>query len=291
MNLQDFGLLLRTLRQGSYDPGGRRWTRENLSRAVHLSEDQLGRLERGDRKYLDNQTLHQLARAFCLSRREEKEFFWAAFGLPDETFFRNEDPLLQLKNLIAVMESLHAPAYIIDCYGDIVAVNSSLLKLYGLSTDIISHTRKIPAGQNLVYVYYSPLLNLKNQMGTSWKKSASMAIMIFRRITLRYRHTAYYHYIFESLLKENQFDIDWYSSHRGIDQYDLTYEPFELGNAEFGTLSYLSTETIVNTRAGDLYLIINSPTDVKTSDIFRELIGPDNNRVYKVASWPDKKMV
>jgi len=46
-----FGQLVKELRKTTSDHQGNRWTRETLSKQIHLSVDQLGRLERGDRKY------------------------------------------------------------------------------------------------------------------------------------------------------------------------------------------------------------------------------------------------
>jgi transcriptional regulator with XRE-family HTH domain len=74
MEPSEFGQLVKSLRKATNDPLGNRWTRESLGSYIHLSINQLGRLERGDRKYFDNQTLILLADAFKLTPIERKEF-------------------------------------------------------------------------------------------------------------------------------------------------------------------------------------------------------------------------
>jgi len=291
MSLVDFGLLVKTLRKNSFDPSGNRWSREGLSKAVHLTEDQLGRLERGDRKYLDNQTLMLLADSFNLTSLERKEFFYAALSLKDNKLFNHHEPETQLKNVIATMETLQVPAYIIDVYADIVVVNTAVLNLYQVTRELIDYVRQLPGGLNLLYFIYSSTLGFKEVIGSYWNKTAMMALLEFRRSSLRYRHTVYFKYILKTLLKEKQFDIDWYSSHRYLDFFDLTYERFEYEHPFFGPLAYTATETIINTKAGDLYLILYNPADSITVSVFKELLKFNGNKIHQLASWPEKSTI
>lgn len=88
------------MRKNSLNEQGKAWNREALGQAVHLTEDQLGRLERGERKYIDKQTLTLLADSFNLTKKERKEFYYAALGLQDREIFNQEVPETQLKNLM-----------------------------------------------------------------------------------------------------------------------------------------------------------------------------------------------
>lgn len=288
MSLLDFGLLVKALRKNSYDTLGKRWSRESLSRAVHLTEDQLGRLERGDRKYIDNQTLTLLADSFNLTSLERKEFFYAALGFKDRELFNQEEPEEQIKRVITAMENLQVPAYLTDVYSDIVAANKAVLYLYQVTPDLIDYTRQLPAGLNLLNFIYSPKLGFKEIIGSTWHKTAVMALLEFRRSSLRYRHTDYFNYLLKNLLREKQFDIDWYSSHRCLDFHDLTYENFMYKHPFFGQLAYTATETTIHTRIGDLYLIIYNPASPTTCSVFEELIKFNSNEVHYLASWPEK---
>ncbi len=291
MNLTEFGLLVKTLRNSSFDEYGNRWTRENLSRAVHLSADQLGRLERGERKYLDNQTLQLLADCFNLTNLERKEFYLAAVGLSDNELYARLEPDIQLNKLISTLESLNIPGFIIDVYADIIAANKAVINLMCLTPDIINYARTIPAGFNLINYIYSSSFGCKEIFGPLWREMATIEVLLFRRSSLRYRHTEYFSYLLKALLKEKEFDIDWYSSHRNTDHYDLTYERFVYDHPRYGPLNYTATETVVNSKKGDLYLVLYNPADSETETVFSGLRGTGDNTVQKLAGWPEKSMI
>jgi len=288
MNLYDFGQLVKTLRKSSVDENGNRWTRKSLSKAIHLTTNQLGRLERGDRKYLDNQTLQLLADSLQLSNLEKKEFMMAAIGLTDEELYCREEPISQLNDLIDTMENLQIPAYIIDAYSDIVAVNTTILKLYQIIPELIDFARDEPVGLNMLYFIYSPELGYKEIVGSDWRESADLSLLFFKRTSLRYRHTEYFNYIIKELLREKQFYIDWYSSHRFHEYSDITYERFNYRHPIYGPLKYIATETAIHTQKGDLYLVIYNPADSTTTQSFSRIKSEHGNRAHRLAEWPEK---
>ncbi len=288
MNIGDFGKLVKALRDSSIDGNGNKWTRDTLSYALHLTANQLGRLERGDRKYLDNQTLQLLAESFKLTNLEQKEFLSAAVGIDDNALFGHEKPEAKLNKFITLVESLQVPAYILDVYTDFIASNAGALNLFQIAPELIDHMSYIPAGTNMLNFIYSSELGFKEIIGSQWREAADTALLLFRRSTLRYRHTKYFQFLLKELLKEKQFDIDWYTNHRHTGHYDITYELFNYNHPVHGTLKYISTETVINTSRGELYLIIYNPSDKSTADTFAGLTNRDKNRTYRIAPWPDK---
>ncbi len=290
MNLSDFGKLVKAMRHSSIDDNGNRWTRDTLSNAVHLTANQLGRLERGDRKYLDNQTLQLLAESFKLTNREQKEFLSAAVGIDDSALFGLEKPEEKLNKIIALVESLQMPAFILDVYTDFVASNAGALNLFQIAPELIDHMSYIPAGHNMLNFIYSSEIGFKETVGSQWREAADVAMLLFRRSTLRYRHTKYFQFLLKELLKEKQFDIDWYANHRHTGHYDVAFEQFNYEHPVHGPLKYISTETLINTGKGDLYLIIYNPSDQLTVDVFAKITNHGNKRVYRIAPWPEKDM-
>ena len=289
MNNNDFGLLLQTLRKNSIDEKGNRWTRDSLSEAIHLTRSQLGRLERGDRKYLDRQMLQLLADAFKLTNLEKREFLQAAAGISDDQLYGHKQPENQLDQLLSLMNNLQVPAFILDVYADLVAVNSSILALYQVTPDLVAYANKIPAGMNFVNFVYSEELGLRSLLNSGWREVADMAMLFFRRSTLRYRHTLYFSYLFKALLKEEHFDIDWYTSQRLDNHYDVTYEQLNYLHPRYGSLNYVATETVIKTANGELFLIIYNPTNEETVKVFSDLHHEYGNSILRLASWPDKK--
>lgn len=289
MNNNDFGLLLQTLRKNSIDEKGNRWTRDSLSETIHLTRSQLGRLERGDRKYLDSQVLQLLADAFKLTNLERREFLQAAAGIADAQIYGHQQPENQLDQLLSLMNNLQVPAFILDVYADLVAVNSSILALYQITPDLIAYANKIPAGMNFVNFVYSEELGLKSLLNSGWREVADMAMLFFRRSTLRYRHTLYFSHLFKTLLKEELFDIDWYTSQRLDDQCDATFEKLNYLHPKYGSLNYVATETVINTSNGELFLLIYNPTSKETVNVFSNLQSECGNSILRLAGWPDKK--
>lgn len=288
MNLSDFGKLVKALRHSSIDDNGNKWTRDTLSNAVHLTANQLGRLERGDRKYLDNQTLQLLADSFKLTNLEQKEFLSAAVGIDDSALFGSEKPEEKLNKLISLVESLQMPAFIVDTYIDFIASNAGVLNLFQIAPELIDHMSYIPAGHNMLNFIYSSELGFKEIIGSQWREAADTAMLLFRRSTLRYRHTKYFQFLLKELLKEKQFDIDWYANHRHTGHYDVTFEQFNYEHPVHGPLKYIATETLINTSKGDLYLIIYNPLGQLTSKVFAEITNRGNKRAYRIAPWPEK---
>jgi len=290
MHLTDFGELVKTLRQNSLDENGNCLTRETICERVHLTAHQLGRLERGDRKYLDNQTLLLLANSLNLTNPERIEFLYAALGLTDKSGSDFIDPEWQLNNLCSALENLQVPAYIMDVYGDLLAINEANLALYQITPDMLDYFGKLPIGHNLMHIIYSSTLGYKDFLGEqAWREVATMAMLFFRRSTLRYRHTDYFSFLIRELLNETSFDIDWYSSHRFNYQLDMTYEFISFKHPCHGPLSYIITETAAATIKGNLYLMVNNPSDIATISAFSEMIGEHGNKVRRLAPWPEKQ--
>ncbi len=288
MNLNDFGLIVKALRKHSLDKSGNRWTRETLSRAVHLTEDQLGRLERGDRKYLDNQTLMLLADSFNLTKLERKEFFYAALGLKDEELFNQENPETQLANLSEIMGKLLVPAFLTDVYMDIVLANKAVMDLYQVTPARLNRFKKTPAGYNQLYLIYSSKSGLRDLIGSHWREAAKMTLLEFRRSSLRYRYTNYFQYLLNTLLKIKDFELDWFSSYRNANSPDLTYERFEYVHSFFGPVTYNATETTINTMKGELTMVLYNPANPDTAAVFDELMKFGGKRIIQLAEWPEK---
>lgn len=292
MNLTEFGQLVKALRNSSIDGLGNRGMRESLSEFIHLTTHQLGRLEQGNRKYLDTQTLQLLAKSFNLTKLEQREFYAAASGLSDEVLYRHIEPAAQLNALVDFIERLQVPAYIVDAYTEMIAVNSSALKLYQIPPDVLEYARNKPLGFNTISYLYSSTLGIREIIGESnWREAADLFMMHFRRSTLRVRHTEYFSYIMKLLLNEKQFDIDWYSSHRYTDLKDIYYQYFAFKHPLYGLLNYIGTETTINTSKGSLYLMIFNPSDAATLSLFAELYRGAKHRATRLAPWPEKNMI
>ncbi len=291
METNHFGSLVKALRTSNLNEDGKTWTRNSFSEAIGLTPGQLGRLERGDRKSLDNNTLDLMAQALNLTSMETKELFMVAVGMSDERLYGETQPKQQLQALADYMEQISLPAFIIDVYADFIAFNQALLKLFAISPEIIDYAKTLPAGQNMLHFLYAPDFGFRDVIGPSWRNVVLKEIYLFRRSSFRYRHTAYFKNLIRELLKIEPFAIDWYASQRLNKHYNLRYAEFSYIHPRFGPVHYLATETIVNTRQGDLYLVIYNPLDADTKKIFANLLTAPNNETILPTSWPEKTLL
>jgi transcriptional regulator with XRE-family HTH domain len=283
-----FGQLVKELRKTTSDHQGNRWTRETLSKQIHLSVDQLGRLERGDRKYYDNQSLELLADAFKLTPIERKEFFITAAGITDQDYCFHLTPDEQLQELIETLGDVWTPAFLLDAYQDIVAINKSCLDLFMINDEIIISAKELPFGYNLLKYMYDQNLGFAQLLGPLWQDVAMIQIHQFRRTSFRFQHHDYYKQLMNELSKEPKFDIDWYTSQRDpINKY-LQYEKFSYIHPIYGPLRYIATEANTESIYGELQLILYLPADFPTAATFYQLVNLGAQKAIRLAEWPIK---
>lgn len=292
MNYIEFGRLIKALRLNSYDESGAKLTRQKFSESVNLTPDQLGQLERGERKLLDYNTLQLLADSLNLTNLEQRELIKIYSKLSDEKPSETGIRETQYDDLMFILEKLNVPAYVADTYCDIVAINAVNITLQGITADTISYLGTLPFGYNILYSIYAPELGFKELLGAQkWLESAYTAMLFFRRSTLPYRHTGYFKDLLQELQKQEQFAIDWYASHREKDHTDLSYQVLVYEHPLYGSLSYFISETILNTKQGNHCLFIYNAMDNTTASVFQEIHRQSGSRVQRLAPWPDERKI
>lgn len=289
MEAATFGQLVKELRKTTSDPRGDRWTRETLSKYIHITSDQLGRLERGERKNLDHQTLNLLAEAFRLTPAEKKEFLVIASGVAGIDLYYKLDPKEQLDKLIDIAGNFLVPAFIVDAFQDLIAVNQPCLALMGINEERVEFARRQKVGFNNLYYLYSSALGFKDLLGPLWRGVALLQIYKFRRSSLRFRNHSYFKMLLKELLKEPQFDVDWYSANRDTLHHYSEYEHFVYEHPIHGNLDYMTTETRIETLYGELHLYVHNPYNIETSRVFDKLRQHKGPKLIRLGSWPDKK--
>ena len=87
MDRKEFGKLIAALRKEYFDEAGNRLTQAKLAELAQqrdplspLNEIIIGKIERGERAMLDDQTLISLADTLELTMGERQEFFWRQQG-------------------------------------------------------------------------------------------------------------------------------------------------------------------------------------------------------------------
>lgn len=151
----------------------------------------IANIETGRKKYLQDDELDVLAQALRLSPFERREFFYAAIAHESTLEEQTNSPVIE-KDSIAKLLNLSIPAGVVDGYGDYVAGNNLMTSIYRIPPEAIAIYRRKPAGFNMmtiVFEYLHPLGAFDEQR---WEQIAYENIMLFRRLTLRYRHEPYF---------------------------------------------------------------------------------------------------
>lgn len=290
MNRNEFGQLVAALRREYRDDNDEAWTQKKLGEETGLGELIIGKIERGQRTNLDEDTLLRLANTLQLTSLERREFFFAALGIDGKQITRKEsDPTAVFNGLIQKMQEIQLPAYITDVYGDVVAANTSIIDLLDISYDYLNLSHTVPAGFNHIRIGFDPESGFRQLVGSGWHSVAIHILQLFRGVSLRYRFTNYFSYTMSGLRKYPLFRQYWQLAY--IEDYYWNCLPYDYIHPKFGPLNYLATPTQVLTASGELYLIIYCPISLKTANIFREITEQIGTTVHRLASWPEKKTV
>jgi len=286
----EFGKIIADLRKQKRTENGKGWTRKMLGEYLHLTPHQVGRLERGERKYLDTETLHLLAKAFNLTALERKELFYAAVDATEGkiTNSTHTESKATLYDLSETLSKMQAPAFVLDEYADIIAANLIILKLYRVSEKFIAQLGETPASYNLLKFIYSSDSGYRDIVGNAWEKLAKRNTHFFRRVSLRQRHTTYFKKILDELHREKEFDIHWHAMHIAPQQYDSIYDTLKWTDPLYGPIELILTESSIPTEQGNLYLFPYTPGDKNTASVFSRIAEEVDENAPMLAPWPDK---
>ncbi|MCB0176004.1 MAG: helix-turn-helix domain-containing protein, partial [Anaerolineae bacterium] len=202
MNRKAFGKLIAALRKEHFDQEDNRLTQAMLAERAQkldplspLNEIIIGKIERGERAILDDQTLLSLADTLELSMGERREFYLAATGLDDEQIHATKKTAEEiLATVIQMLTDIQLPALLLDPYLDVIAINDILLNLYQTSQIDLYSRMDQPAGFNLLGFIFSADFEPQRQLlgQQQWRNFAVGNVIYFRRTTLRYRTTKYF---------------------------------------------------------------------------------------------------
>jgi transcriptional regulator with XRE-family HTH domain len=291
----DFGRLVSALRQEHIDIQTMApWTRKKLAEEANLSEDIIYNIERGKKKQLDGPLLLQLAEALALTSHERQAFFEAASDIEQNIVaLAHHQPDKVLTSLLRQMKQVYLPAFIIDSYCDIVAVNYAAIALLGieeagLSIDAMNQRR---FGLNMLQFVFSPeaVAFYQPLMKDAWHDYAYQNMMIFRTSSLQYRATPYFAELFQALWVYPQFRIYWRNVFDQERDYFINTEHIHLDSPRWGDLIFFSTFFTAITTAGNLYLYVYVPVTRPTSQVFAQLMEQSGTDLKQVGHWPEKQ--
>jgi hypothetical protein len=296
MDHKEFGHLIAALRKEHFDEDGNRLTQAKLAEKAQqrdphgpLNEIIIGKIERGERAMLDDQTLLSLADTLELTIGERREFFLAATGLDNEQIYPAPKPAEEiLASVIQMLTDIQLPALLLDNYLDVIAVNASLVKLYDTNQIDLRHRMNQLAGFNLLSFIFSADFEPHRQLMShhEWHNFAVGNVIYFRRVTLRYRMTGYFTTLLAQLRHNREFRWYWEQVFYEEKRYFVGGESFKLGTPGSNRFSFLTAPLVTLTPYGNLEIITHIPRNADTAAAFYQMASETPPNTYQLSSWP-----
>ncbi len=302
MNRQEFGDLTAALRKELFDKKGNRLTQAKLAKKIGtldprtpLSDIVIGKIERGERAILDNQTLLNLADGLELTIGERHVFFLLATGLDHLQIYPDTQKSEQiLNNVLTMLADIRQPALLLDRYLDVIAANELLLKLYHMSDINLSGLgNKV----NLLdFIFSDAFAKAREQMtAQTWHQFAVGNMIYFRRMTLPYRMTPYFKNLFAHLHQNREFRWFWEQILYEEKRYFVGGESFQMGgngffdSAKKKRFRFLTAPLTTHTPFGNLEIITHIPRNEETAVAFQNMAKRVPSKAHQFSSWPHKK--
>lgn len=292
MYRKKFGSLIVALRREHLE-NQKSWTRQKFAQESGIDEEILANIENGRRTILYPDLLVKMADALALASGERKEFFLAASGIDEQNIYRQIDtPKTALEEMLAIMDQLQQPAFLVDQYFDIVAVNLMVLEIYNVNVNNFLDPDSDPVTRfNLIrFLFSSEFSEQKAMLGKFREKFAANTAMLFRASSLRYRTTEYFQRLYQHLCEFDDFKVRIQRKPKD-EQYVDNNIFIILDNPRFGIIRSISTSITATSTAGELKLFVFTPLSEETAKVFAKIAQQNNYVFQSLPDWPDKSIL
>lgn len=297
MERKEFGLLVAMLREDMDR------TQFQLAESAGIDVAVISQIERGVKKHLDPDLLFRLANSFHLTTIERREFLLAASGISEGRIIRQPSAALAtdtidankvLGKMIRIIEQLHLPAFIMDVYSDVLAINMPAFAFFQVDTAMIANAHSIPGGYSSVRMMFGKELAIRSKITEHWDAYAVGSMRFVRENSLRYRTKPYFQYLMKAFRDPNEyplFERYWKMVSSFEQDREANVDVFSYTHTDFGRVTYATATTISITPHGELFLNQYLPLDDHTQSLFEHLLNKVGKGVIApMAPWPQKKM-
>ncbi|MFN8383390.1 MAG: hypothetical protein U0V02_15715 [Anaerolineales bacterium] len=298
MDRKEFGKLLSMLRQDM------NLTQFQLAEYAQLDEAVISQMERGVKKFFEPELLVKLANSFHLTTIERREFFLAASGIANGQIVRQPSAALKtdtvnsekiLSKMVQIVEQLTIPAFIMDVYADVLAVNNIAFSFFNTPLELLATASSVVGGYNTVRLMFGKELAMRSHITENWDHYAVGSMRFVRENSLRYRATPYFQHLmksFQNPVEYPLFNRYWNQVSSFEQDRESNVDVFSYTHDEYGPLRYATATTVSITPHGELFLNQYLPLDEHTQTLFKELLNKSGIGVIApVAPWPEKKMI
>jgi hypothetical protein len=292
MHRKKFGKLVTVLRREHLEKQ-KPWSRLRFSEECKIDEEILSNIENGRKTVLPPDLLLNMADGLKLTSGERKEFFLAATGIDEQKIYHPLDtPQLALEQMLTLMDKLQQPAFLVDQYFDIVAVNLMVLEVYNVNVnDFLNPAADAVTRFSLIrFLFSSEFAEQKSMLGKHQENFMANTVMLFRAASLRYRAGEYFQHLYSHL---NAFDdFKKFTQTMPKDEHYVDNNMYiMLDNPRLGAMNCISSSVAAATTAGELKLFIFTPLNEETARIFGKLARQGNYVFHSLPDWPNKDIL
>lgn len=287
MDRKDFGQLVSTLRKEIRNEFDEAMTQSDLAELARVPLITLQKIEQGRQENIKPEILLKLAQALTLPSRTRQVFFLASLGLKDsETMKPTATPEAVLPELLQILSQIQAPAFILDGFGDIVALNPSGTAIFNLEPGQLQAAQLLTE-YNFIRFMFSPEFEpLRGMLGETQFSFSRRTVLLFRLWTMKSRNHWYFQRILPELNRYPEFRHHWQSPPFPNEDIFAQYNQFTLAHPELGRLKFLSHPIQALTTHGDLILFSLQPLDAHTAEVCLQLARKLGTEAIRLAPWP-----
>ena len=288
MDKKNFGYLVATLRKEARNEFDETLTQYDLAELARMPLITLQKIEQGRQANIKPDMLLNLAEALHLGSRARQFFFLASLGIKDNQSVRPvASPETVLDELIQTLSQMQSPAFILDGFGDIVAMNPSSLTAFNLELSEL-HAPHLLSQYNLNRFLFSPEFdNLYTVLMEDVRSPAvRRTVMLYKLWTLKYRNHWYFQRLLPELNRYQVFREYWQSPAWHDEDIYVEYNHITLKHPELGLIKFLACPTHAITTQGDLNLFVLQPLDPQTAEICLQLTKILGTQAIPLARWP-----
>jgi hypothetical protein len=287
MDKKKFGQLVATLRKESRNEFDEPLTQSDLAGIAQIPLITLQKIEQGRQANIKPDVLLALAEGLNLNSRATQTFFLASLGIKDDQTIRSiVSPQNVLTDLTQALSHLQTPAFILDGFGDIVALNHGCLAVFDLELSQL-HAPHLFVQYNINRFLFSPEFSkLHLMMGETRSDFLRRSVLLYKLWTLKYRNHWYFLRLLPALNHYQGFREHWQSPSFHNEDIYVQYNRLTLDHPRHGLLNFLSCPTHAITTQGDLYLFSLQPLDEHTAETCRQLACISGTEIIRFAPWP-----
>ncbi len=291
MEITEFGALVKAMRREVWRQRGERWTQAELARRANATPKIISNLERGQKARIEPELLLGLANAFELTTRERAVFFECANGLRRQDLPRpGQQPDAVLANLLKTLEQYQLPAFILDDYDNVVAINSPIRHLFSTALSLLEDASRFPGGYNVMRLVFSEVSPFGNSIVKNKERYLRQSVYFFRFITLPYRATRFYRDMMAYFFSDPAME-----AFRRVYAETFTHRQDFFFEDNFATLKlpdhpplqfFSPPQEAVHTPYGSLYITAYLPADMLTLRYFLHLNEMETLEPLPLSPWP-----